>query len=131
MADLLERRLPTLATIESLQTGRALREMRAQLVRLPEWLEYCAAAIRTLEGTLPPFPGPYLNYVSRVPLGVCGLLTPWNHPLLIALKKVAPALATGNSVVLKPPELAPVAVLELGRIAREVSCYLIAWWFWL
>lgn len=121
MARLLEQRLPELAAMESLQTGRALREMRAQLGRLPEWLEYFAALARAHEGRCPPFPGPYLNYVQRIPLGVCGLITPWNHPLLIALKKVAPALAAGNSVVLKPPELAPVAVLELGRIARDVS----------
>ena len=121
MARLLEQRLPGLAAMESLQTGRAFREMNAQLARLPEWLEYFAGLVRTHEGQCPPFPGPYLNYVQRVPLGVCGLITPWNHPLLIALKKVAPALAAGNSVVLKPPELAPVAVLELGRIAREVS----------
>ena len=120
MACLLEQQLPALATMEALQTGRALREMRAQLTRLPEWLEYFAAIARTHEGSCPPFPGPYHNYVLRVPLGVCGLITPWNHPLLIALKKVAPALAAGNSVVLKPPELAPVAVLELGRIAQEV-----------
>lgn len=121
MARLLERRLPTLAAMEALQTGRALREMRAQLGRLPEWLEYFSAVGRTHEGVCPPFPGPYHNYVKRVPLGVCAQITPWNHPLLIALKKLAPALAAGNSVVVKPPEMAPVAVLELGRIAQEVG----------
>jgi phenylacetaldehyde dehydrogenase len=98
------------------QTGRPIKEMRAQLSRLPEWFEYFAALIRTEEGTCPPFSGAYLNYVKRVPLGVCGLLTPWNHPLLIAVKKLAPALAAGNSVVLKPSELAPVSVIELGRL---------------
>ena len=59
-----------------------------QLGRLPEWFEYFAAVIRTHEGTVPPFLGPYVNYVRRVPLGVCGLLTPWNHPMLIAIKKI-------------------------------------------
>jgi phenylacetaldehyde dehydrogenase len=62
-----------------------------------------------------------LNYVKRVPLGVCGLVTPWNHPLLIAVKKIAPALATGNSIVLKPSELAPVSVIELGRLCVEAG----------
>lgn len=66
-----------------------------QLARLPEWFEYFAALIRTHEGTCPPFLGPYVNYVKRVPLGACGLLTPWNHPMLIAIKKIAPALAAG------------------------------------
>ena len=74
-----------------------------QLGRLPEWFEYFAAVIRTHEGTVPPFLGPYVNYVRRVPLGVCGLLTPWNHPMLIAIKKIAPAIATGNSVVVLVP----------------------------
>jgi acyl-CoA reductase-like NAD-dependent aldehyde dehydrogenase len=110
-----------LAEIETLSTGRPIREMRAQLKRVPEWLEYFGALIQGLEGTVPPFPGPYLNYVRRVPLGVVGQLTPWNHPLLIAMKKVAPALAAGNSLVIKPSELAPVAVLELARICTEAG----------
>jgi len=110
-----------LAEIETLSTGRPIREMRAQLKRVPEWLEYFGALIQSLEGTVPPFPGPYLNYVRRVPLGVVGQLTPWNHPLLIAMKKVAPALAAGNSLVVKPSELAPVAVLEMARICTEAG----------
>jgi phenylacetaldehyde dehydrogenase len=90
-----------------------------QLARLPEWFEYFGALIRTHEGTCPPFLGNYVNYVQRVPLGVCGLITPWNHPMLIAVKKIAPAIATGNSIVVKPSELAPVSVLELGRVCQR------------
>jgi acyl-CoA reductase-like NAD-dependent aldehyde dehydrogenase len=85
-----------------------------------DWFEYFGALVRTEEGSVPPFFGPYLNYVRRYPLGVVGQITPFNHPLLIAIKKLAPALAAGNSVVLKPSELAPITVLELGRIAQEV-----------
>lgn len=92
-----------------------------QLVRLPEWFEYFAALVRTHEGTCPPFSGNYVNYVKRVPLGVCGLLTPWNHPLLIAVKKLAPALAGGNSIVLKPSELAPISVLQLGLLFKKAG----------
>jgi acyl-CoA reductase-like NAD-dependent aldehyde dehydrogenase len=88
---------------------------------LPEWFEYFAALIRTQEGSVPPFLGSYVNYVRRVPLGVCGLITPWNHPLLIAIKKFAPALATGNSVILKPSEMAPVSVLQLGVICQRAK----------
>jgi len=110
-----------LAELEVAQTGRAVREMKAQLGRLPEWFEYFGALIRTHEGTVPPFFGPYINYVKRVPLGVCGLLTPWNHPLLIAIKKIAPAIATGNSIVLKPSELAPVSVLELAKLCSDAG----------
>lgn len=111
--------IPRLADMEVAQTGRAVREMKAQLGRLPEWFEYFAALIRTHEGTVPPFLGAYVNYVKRVPLGVCSLLTPWNHPLLIAIKKIAPAIAAGNSIVLKPSELAPISVLELGALCSR------------
>ena len=111
--------IPRLLDLEVDQTGRAVREMKAQLGRLPEWFDYFAALIRTHEGSVPPFLGPYINYVKRVPLGVCSLLTPWNHPMLIAIKKIAPAIATGNSVVVKPSELAPVSVLEIGALCTR------------
>lgn len=116
IADNLRQELPRLAEMEVLQTGRPLKEMKAQLARLPEWFEYFGSLIRTQEGTVPPFFGPYLNYVKRVPLGVVAQLTPWNHPMLIAIKKLAPALATGNSVVIKPSELAPVTVTHLAQL---------------
>ena len=105
-----------IAMMESVQSGRPIREMNAQLQRLPHWLEYNAALIRTVEGGVPPFEGRYINYVRRVPLGVVGQITPWNHPLLIALKKAAPALSAGNCVVCKPSELAPCSVLEFAAI---------------
>jgi len=117
----LRERLEELAELESRQTGRAIREMKAQLGRLPEWFEYFGALVRTAEGRTTPFLGPYLNYVQRVPLGVVAQITPWNHPLLIAVKKLAPALAAGNSVVLKPSELAPLSVLELAKICKEAG----------
>jgi len=121
-ADLLRARIPELALVESICTGRALKEMNAQLGRIPEWLEYHGALAQTMEGSLPPFSDPdHQCYVRRVPLGVCGLITPWNHPLLIANKKIAVALATGNTVVVKPPEQAPVAVIELAHILTEAG----------
>ncbi|MBI2166259.1 MAG: aldehyde dehydrogenase [Chloroflexi bacterium] len=117
----LMKNIDDLATIETLSNGRPIREMRSQLRRVPEWLEYFAALIQAAEGHVTPFQGPYLNYVRRIPLGVVGQLTPWNHPLLIAMKKVAPALAAGNSIVVKPSELAPISVIELGRILTEAG----------
>lgn len=111
IADKLRSEIPRLAELEVAQTGRAVREMKAQLARLPEWFEYFGSLIRTHEGacisslstikchhicltcdildckgTVPPFFGPYVNYVKRVPLGVVAQLTPWNHPMLIAVK---------------------------------------------
>ncbi|ELU40876.1 betaine aldehyde dehydrogenase [Rhizoctonia solani AG-1 IA] len=99
LARLLEAKVGELAEVESLQTGRTIREMKVQLGRLPEWIDYFAALVRTQQGFVAPTQGPLLNYVTRVPLGVVAQITPFNHPLLIAVKKIAPALAAGNSVV--------------------------------
>ncbi|KIM91142.1 hypothetical protein PILCRDRAFT_94698 [Piloderma croceum F 1598] len=121
LARTLEHRIPELARIESLQTGRAFRELNAQLGRLPEWLDYYAALLRTHQSFVAPTQGKLLNYVQRVPLGVVAQITPFNHPLLIAVKKIAPALAAGNSVIVKPSELAPITVLEFAEMAREAG----------
>ena len=72
-------RIGEYARMETQQIGRPLREMRAQLARLPEWLEYFGALAQTLEGTSPDFGADHLNAVRRVPLGVVGLIMPWNH----------------------------------------------------
>ncbi|KAI0298920.1 aldehyde dehydrogenase domain-containing protein [Russula brevipes] len=95
--------------------------MRAQLGRLPEWLDYYAALLRTHQSFVTPTQGKLLNYVQRVPLGVVAQITPFNHPLLIAIKKIAPALAAGNSVIVKPSELAPLSVLEFAQIALDAG----------
>ncbi|KAJ7167472.1 aldehyde dehydrogenase [Mycena filopes] len=121
LARILEDRIPELAQIETLQTGRSIREMRAQLARLPEWIEYYAALLRTSEAFVAPTQGKLLNYVQRVPLGVVAQITPFNHPLLIAVKKIAPALAAGNSVIVKPSELAPISVLEFAQMAETAG----------
>jgi len=85
-------------------------------------LVYHGQLASTYEGRVPPFSDvDHSCTVTRVPLGVCALVTPWNHPLLIAVKKVSVALATGNSVVVKPPEVSPCSVLELGRILQEAG----------
>lgn len=122
-AALLRERLELLAEVETLCTGRPRREYMAQLGRVPEWLEYHASVAECSEGSVPPFADAedHVCIVRRRPLGVCALITPWNHPLLIATKKVAVALATGNCVVVKPPELAPASVIELARCLSEAG----------
>ena len=121
LADALARRLPELVEIEIDQIGRPRREMTAQLARLPEWFRYFGAVARTHEDTVPPFGGNYLDYTKRVPLGVVGHITPWNHPLLILTKKVAPSMAAGNTMVVKPSELAPITPLVLGEVLQEAG----------
>jgi acyl-CoA reductase-like NAD-dependent aldehyde dehydrogenase len=120
-AALLADRITEYARLETLQIGRPLREMRAQLGRLPEWLEYFGAVAQTAEGSVPDFGPGYLNVVHRVPLGVAGLITPWNHPLLITMKKLSAALAAGNSLVIKPSELGPAVPAALVGLLEEAG----------
>lgn len=120
-AELLRDALADLVRIETMQTGRAIREMQAQLARQPEWLEYFGALAQAEEGIVPDVDTDHLNYVVRVPLGVTALITPWNHPLHVALKKVACSLAAGNSVVLKPSEVAPITPHILVRILHDAG----------
>jgi acyl-CoA reductase-like NAD-dependent aldehyde dehydrogenase len=120
-AALLAERIAEYARLETVQIGRPIREMRAQLARLPEWLEYFAAVAQSAEGTVPDFGAGYLNVVHRVPLGVAGLITPWNHPLLITMKKLSAALAAGNSLVVKPSELGPAVPAALVGLLEEAG----------
>ncbi len=121
IADAVASRIDDLAILESSVTGRGCREMRAQIGRLPDWFRYFAGIARGLEGSVPPFKGSYLNYTRYIPIGVVGILTPWNHPLLILVKKLAAALAAGNTVVVKPSELAPISPLILAGIATAAG----------
>lgn len=120
-AALLAARLAALIDVEVRQTGRAVREMRAQVPSLVRWFRYYAAVLRTEERSVLPTMGKLHNWVDRVPLGVVVQITPFNHPLLIAVKKLAPALAAGNSVILKPSELTPLTSLLLGPILAEAG----------
>jgi phenylacetaldehyde dehydrogenase len=120
-AQLLLERADALAALETLAVGRPLREMAQQVRRVPDWLDFFAAAAETREDLVVPATGQVLNYVRRVPIGVVAQITPWNHPLLITIKKVAPAIAAGNAVVVKPSELAPAAVLELAHVLVDAG----------
>ena len=120
-AELLRSKRMELAEVEVRSTGRPIREMYQQVGRIADWPEFFASVAETHEDRVVPAAGGLLNYVRRVPLGVVGQITPWNHPLLITIKKVAPALAAGNAVVVKPSEIAPVAPIELGRIFTEAG----------
>ncbi len=120
-ADLIEAALEELYFLETLNNGRPVTETRAQINRLPEWYRYNAALLLADRGSVVPMPGPYHSYTERFPLGTVGILSSFNHPLMIASKSLAPALATGNSVVLKPSELTPLTALRLGEIALDAG----------
>ena len=103
--------------LETMNNGRPITETRAQITRLPEWYRYNAALLLADRGAVVPLRGDYHAYTSRFPLGVVGILSSFNHPMMIASKSLAPALATGNTVVLKPSEQTPLTALLLGEIA--------------
>ena len=120
-AVLLSEALPELISLEVKQTGRAIREMYAQVPSLVKWFKYYASVLRVEERSVLPTTGKLLNFVDRIPLGVVVQITPFNHPLLIAVKKLAPALAAGNSVILKPSELTPLTSLLLAKILHRAG----------
>jgi aldehyde dehydrogenase (NAD+) len=121
MADIMERRATDLARLESLDNGKPVREAAIDVRQSVDALRYYAGWATKLQGDTLPVRGNYLNYTLREPVGVVGAIIPWNFPLLMAVWKVAPALACGNTVVLKPAEQTPLAALELAAIGAEAG----------
>ena len=120
-SEVIRKNIPKLAVLESTVTGRALKEMKAQMGRIPEWIEYFAGIAMGLEGESNVVKGGYVTMTHHSPLGPVALLTPWNHPILILVKKMGAALAAGNTCVVKPSELAPVSPLVLAALASEAG----------
>jgi phenylacetaldehyde dehydrogenase len=120
-ADLFEADLEEFFRLETLNNGRPVRETRAQIARLPQFYRYFAALALTRRSDVIPVEGPYLVYTQRVALGVCALMTSFNHPLMILSKSLAPALATGNSVVIKPSEQTPITTHRLVRLLQTAG----------
>jgi phenylacetaldehyde dehydrogenase len=123
LADLIEERAPILAQLDSLDNGKPVR--KAQTVDVPlsaEHFRYYAGWTTKIEGsTIPVSTRGMFNYTVREPIGVCGLIVPWNYPLLMAAWKIAPALAAGNCIILKPAEQTPLSALYLARLFEEVG----------
>ncbi|KAK1184242.1 aldehyde dehydrogenase family protein [Streptomyces sp. NBS 14/10] len=120
-ADAIEAHTEVLFQLETRNNGRPITETRAQLSRVPEWFRYNAGLLATQRDAVLPGDGPYLTYQRRSPLGVCGIITPFNHPLLILARSLSAALATGNTVVVKPSEMTPLTTLALVDILREAG----------
>jgi len=122
LGDLINAKATELAQLETLDTGKPIWESSKIDVPLTvDVFHYFAGAATKLEGDTIPVSGPYLNYTLREPLGVVGLIVPWNFPLLLAARKIAPALAAGNTVILKPAEETPLTALRLGELALEAG----------
>lgn len=122
LGDLVGQHADELARMESLDNGKLLREMRAQLASMPEYYYYYAGLADKIQGdTIPGSTPAILNYTLREPLGVVGAITPWNSPLTLTTSKLAPALAAGNTIVIKPSEYTSATVLRLAALADEAG----------
>jgi betaine-aldehyde dehydrogenase len=120
LADALEESAEDLATLEARNAGKPIADARGEIGMVAETFRYYAGAPERLLGKTIPVAGG-VDMTFREPLGVIGLIVPWNFPLLIASWKVAPALAAGNTIVLKPAELTPLTAVELERIALQAG----------
>jgi betaine-aldehyde dehydrogenase len=117
IADGMERETDTLARLQMTENGKVWRECRAQVASAVATFRYYAAVCETSGSEVTPARGNYVSMTTYEPFGVVAAITPWNSPLTMEAQKVAPALAAGNAVVLKPSEVTPSTGLALGRIA--------------
>jgi betaine-aldehyde dehydrogenase len=122
LSQLIEQNSTQLAELETSDNGKPIKE--STYIDLPgvvENFEYFAGWCTKIEGETIPVPGQIFNYTLREPVGVCGQIIPWNFPLLMAAWKLAPALAAGNTVVLKPAEQTPATAMELAKLIQEAG----------
>ncbi len=122
IATVLEARIDEIAGIETRDNGKRLVEVLAQFRYLPKYFHYYAGLADKIEGAVIPIDVPdVFNYTRHEPLGVVVAITPWNSPLMLAAWKLAPALAAGNTVVLKPSEHASASTLEFARLVEDAG----------
>ena len=121
LADIIEARGEDLARTQMRENGKVLAECRAQAGSAAAIFRYYAAVCETLESEVTPARGQYLSMTVYEPYGVVAAITPWNSPLTMEAQKVAPALAAGNAVILKPSEVTPSAGLALGQAALDAG----------
>ncbi len=110
-----------LSTLEARNAGKPIGDAEWEVEAAAQCFEFFAGAATTLSGRVPPVDGTGVSLVLRQPVGPCALIVPWNFPFLIAAWKVAPALAAGNTAVLKPASATPCTALRLGALATEAG----------
>ncbi|MFQ5865211.1 MAG: aldehyde dehydrogenase family protein [bacterium] len=121
LSELIRKHADELARLESQNVGKPIREARDEVALAADCFEYYAGAINKVGGQTIPVAAPGVCFTFREPLGVCGLVVPWNFPIAITSWKVAPALAMGNTVVVKPASQTPLTALRLGELALEAE----------
>ncbi|WP_281856592.1 aldehyde dehydrogenase family protein [Litoreibacter halocynthiae] len=110
-----------LATIEAIVAGKPIRDCRIEVAKVAEMFAYYAGWADKLHGEVIPVPSGHLNYTLREPLGVVFQITPWNAPIFTAGWQIAPAIASGNGVVIKPSELTPITTVALVKLAEDAG----------
>lgn len=122
LADKIEENREELARLEATDTGHPIRDcLNLDVPRTVLCFRYFGGMADKLEGSVIPVDAGFLNYLQREPIGVVGQIVPWNFPLMFTSWKMAPALAAGNTVVLKPAEITPLSTLRIADLMREVG----------
>jgi len=122
LGDLIAKNAERLAQLEVMDNGKLIAEMRAQLNYAPQWYYYFGGLADKVQGAVIPLDKKgYFNFTRYEPLGVVVAITPWNSPLLLTAWKLAPALAAGNTIVIKPSEFTSVSTLELIKLVEEAG----------
>jgi len=121
LAEILESLIDDMTVLEARQSGKAVSGGRAEIAQAVDDFVFYAGLADKVMGRTIPVPGRHLAYTERVPVGVCAQIVPWNYPLMMAAWKVAPALAAGCTIVLKPASATPITALLLGEMALEAG----------
>src|ERR687883_872807 len=121
LADALVANRKELAELEARNVGKAIASVKAELAQAVENFRFYGSAIASIAGRAKPIGGSLLHYSLKEPVGVCGQIVPWNYPLMMTTWKLAPALAAGCTVVLKPDSATPLTALRMAELAGEVG----------
>ncbi|MCM3732904.1 aldehyde dehydrogenase family protein [Fictibacillus nanhaiensis] len=121
IASIMRSRFNEIVELEILNSGKSLSAAQGQVMQAIEDFEFYAGAIVSHRGAVNPMPGPFMNYTLKEPLGVCAQIIPWNYPMMMAAWKIAPAIATGCSVILKPASLTPLTAIVMTEICHEAG----------
>ena len=121
IASIMRSRFNELVELEILDTGKSLAAAQGQVMQAIEDFEFYAGAIVSHRGAVNSMPGAFQNITEKEPVGVCAQIIPWNYPLMMAAWKIAPAIAVGCSVIVKPASLTPLTAIVLGEICIEAG----------
>ncbi|WP_282137616.1 aldehyde dehydrogenase family protein [Rossellomorea aquimaris] len=121
IAGIMRSRFNELVSLEIMDSGKSLSAAQGQVMQAIEDFEFYAGAIVGHRGTVNNVPGQFMNVAEKEPVGVCAQIIPWNYPLMMAAWKIAPAIAVGCSVVVKPATLTPLTAIVLGEICIEAG----------